>query len=234
VFGGSSGSGSGGGNAGLVQRSLQALFRSIALSQAEGAAGGSSSTTGSTGPDDVIRETTTRASFFEIFNERVYDLLSEEGALETALNVREDAARGVYVDGLQEFEVKDLEDAEAVIAQGAANRQVASTSMNRASSRSHAVFVLTVRSVFTNADGLSKVRTSRFTLVDLAGTSVTCACCMPREALEGHDLHVYRRLLVHICIGIIYIYIYMSRRLLVLNRTSLLIASNLRHTAVLQ
>lgn len=171
VFGGSSGSG--GENAGLVQRSLQALFRSIALSQAEDAAGASSSTC--TDADDVIRETTTRASFFEIFNERVYDLLSE-GALETALNVREDAARGVYVDGLQEFEVKDLEDAEAVIAQGAANRQVASTSMNRASSRSHAVFVLTVRSVFTNSDGLSKVRTSRFTLVDLAGTSRVLAC----------------------------------------------------------
>ena len=185
------GSGGGGGSEdpGLVHRVVKELFRTIALSQAEGAASGTNSTNamddddefggnlldasndsdGTSSPNDVIRETTARASFFEIFNERVYDLLSE-GALETALNVREDAARGVYVDGLQEVEVQDVEGAEAVIAQGAANRQVASTSMNRASSRSHAVFVLTVRSVFTSSDGLSKVRKSRFTLVDLAGS----------------------------------------------------------------
>lgn len=171
--------GNGGGcdsdSAGLVQRSLKALFRSIALSQAESATGVSAddgsnflerSFEGDT--TDMIRETTAKASFFEIFNEKVYDLLS--GSLETALPVREDAARGVYVDGLQEVEVKDTEEAEIVLAKGAANRQVASTSMNRTSSRSHAVFVLTLRSVFTNGDGLSKVRTSKFTLVDLAGS----------------------------------------------------------------
>jgi len=171
--------GNGGGcdsdSAGLVQRSLKALFRSIALSQAESATGVSADdgsnfleTSFEGDTTDMIRETTAKASFFEIFNEKVYDLLS--GSLETALPVREDAARGVYVDGLQEVEVNDTEEAEIILAKGAANRQVASTSMNRTSSRSHAVFVLTLRSVFTNGDGLSKVRTSKFTLVDLAGS----------------------------------------------------------------
>jgi kinesin family protein 15 len=50
------------------------------------------------------------------------------------------------------------------------NRQVASTAMNRTSSRSHAVFVLSVRTEQTTSDGLSKIRTSKFTLVDLAGS----------------------------------------------------------------
>ena len=199
VFGGSEGGSSE--EAGLVQRSLRALFRSIKLAQAEGAAGSAGSAAAAANDDDgngelnlldasfednngdtsssndaVIRETTARASFYEIFNEKVYDLLSE-GSLETALNVREDATRGVYVDGLEEVEVRDVDEAEAVIAKGLAQRSIASTSMNRTSSRSHACFVLTVRSVFTGAsDGLSKIRTSRFTLVDLAG-ALCCVCC---------------------------------------------------------
>ena len=197
VFGGSEGGSSE--EAGLVQRSLRALFRSIKLAQAEGAAGSAGKAAAddddgdgelnlldasfednngdtSSSNDAVIRETTARASFYEIFNEKVYDLLSE-GSLETALNVREDATRGVYVDGLEEVEVRDVDEAEAVIAKGLAQRSIASTSMNRTSSRSHACFVLTVRSVFTGAsDGLSKIRTSRFTLVDLAG-ALCCVCC---------------------------------------------------------
>lgn len=194
VFGGSEGESE---EAGLVQRSLRALFRSIKLAQAEGAAGSAAAADDDDGNgelnlldasfednngdtsssnDAVIRETTARASFYEIFNEKVYDLLSE-GSLETALNVREDATRGVYVDGLEEVEVRDVDEAEAVIAKGLAQRSIASTSMNRTSSRSHACFVLTVRSVFTDAsDGLSKIRTSRFTLVDLAG-ALCCVCC---------------------------------------------------------
>ena len=56
--------------------------------------------------DDEIKEsgtikTTYHASFFEIFNERVYDLLSTE-SLETALPVRENVS-GVYVEGLKEI-----------------------------------------------------------------------------------------------------------------------------------
>ena len=192
MFGGTEG---GSEEAGLVQRSLRALFRSIKLAQAEGAAGSAADNDyggefglldassfednhgdTSSSDDAVIRESSARATFFEIFNEKVYDLLSE-GSLETALNVREDATRGVYVDGLEEVEVRDVEEAEAIIAKGLAQRSIASTSMNRTSSRSHACFVLTVRSAFADAsDGLSKIRTSRFTLVDLAG-ALCCVCC---------------------------------------------------------
>ena len=43
-------------------------------------------------------ETIFKSSFFEIFNERVYDLLSTE-CLDSNLPVREDTS-GVYVEGL--------------------------------------------------------------------------------------------------------------------------------------
>lgn len=50
------------------------------------------------------------------------------------------------------------------------NRHVAATAMNRSSSRSHAVFVLTIRTEDKSNNGVLKVRTSKFTLVDLAGS----------------------------------------------------------------
>lgn len=54
--------------------------------------------------------------------------------------------------------------------QGLRNRNVASTAMNRTSSRSHAVLFLNVTCISTSLDGIQKVRKSRFTLVDLAGS----------------------------------------------------------------
>ena len=110
-----------------------------------------------------------RASFLEIFNDRVYDLLSSADALEIALSVREDA-RGVYVDGLKEVTVSSADEAEQILRSGISNRHVASTNMNRASSRSHAVFTLNIRSEHTTPEGLQKIRLSKFTLVDLAGS----------------------------------------------------------------
>jgi kinesin family protein 15 len=89
--------------------------------------------------------------------------------LEESLPVREDASRGVYVEGLAGREVGSTLEALDVLRCGMDNRRVAATNMNRVSSRSHAVFVLTVKSEITSSDGISKVRVSKFTLVDLAG-----------------------------------------------------------------
>lgn len=49
------------------------------------------------------------------------------------------------------------------------NRRVASTSMNRESSRSHAVFTITVDSMEKNND-IVNIRSSLLNLVDLAGS----------------------------------------------------------------
>jgi kinesin family protein 15 len=119
--------------------------------------------------------TTTKASFFEIYNERVYDLLSPNdnnmtGDDDKGLPVREDVSKGVYVEGLYEGEVSNTIEAMDILRCGMANRSVAATNMNRVSSRSHAVFVLTVRSEILSPNGMSTVRLSKFTLVDLAGS----------------------------------------------------------------
>lgn len=49
------------------------------------------------------------------------------------------------------------------------NRRVASTSMNRESSRSHAVFTITVESMEKNNEVVN-IRSSLLNLVDLAGS----------------------------------------------------------------
>jgi len=113
--------------------------------------------------------TTFKQSFFEIFNEHVYDLLSSN-SLDKPLAVREDKITGAYVEGLKEIEVGDAKSAEELLAKGLENRQVASTNMNRTSSRSHAIFVLAMKTEYITSNGLQKVRNSKFTLVDLAGS----------------------------------------------------------------
>jgi kinesin family protein 15 len=100
------------------------------------------------------------------------------------LALRENNTRGVYVEGLKEVQVTNTTEAEALFAKGLSNRHVASTKMNRTSSRSHAVFVLSVKTEHITSDGLRKVRNSKFTLVDLAGSE--------RQKSTGtvlHDMH---------------------------------------------
>ena len=138
--------------AGLVQRSIGDIFDRITEAKAECA---------------TDHKTTFKGSFFEIFNERIYDLLASE-TLEKTLAARENTS-GVYVEGLSEIEVGNLHDVEDLLTRGLANRHVASTNMNRTSSRSHALFVLSVKTEEI-INGLRKVRTSKFTLVDLAGS----------------------------------------------------------------
>uniref|UniRef100_I1PFI8 Kinesin motor domain-containing protein n=1 Tax=Oryza glaberrima TaxID=4538 RepID=I1PFI8_ORYGL len=55
------------------------------------------------------------------------------------------------------------------LVEGAANRKVAATNMNRASSRSHSVFTCLIESKW-ESQGINHHRFSRLNLVDLAGS----------------------------------------------------------------
>ena len=144
---------------GLIHRSVRDIFSKISLAQAEAA----------TSEGQLQNSKTTfKGSFFEIFNERIYDLLAMN-TLDKPLQIREDS-NGVYVENLQEVQVKNTSDAQSLLSRGLENRHVASTNMNRTSSRSHAVFVLNLKTEHTTPEGLKKVRNSKFTLVDLAGS----------------------------------------------------------------
>jgi len=58
----------------------------------------------------------------------------------------------------------------ALIQQGAKNRHVGSTSMNKESSRSHSVLTTIIETKSMSEGGVWNIKTSRFHIIDLAGS----------------------------------------------------------------
>lgn len=107
-----------------------------------------------------------KCSFLEIYNEQITDLLEPSSS---NLQIREDSKKGVYVENLTETAVSSVQDVVSLLLKGAANRKVASTNMNRESSRSHSVFTCTIESRW-EINSLTNMRFGRLNLVDLAGS----------------------------------------------------------------
>ncbi|KAK5115822.1 hypothetical protein LTR85_009416 [Meristemomyces frigidus] len=110
-------------------------------------------------------------SYFEIYNEHVKDLLTPRTNPPTYLKIREHKSDGVYVQSLTDEPVKCYEDIERLMRMGDMNRTTASTKMNDTSSRSHAVFTLTLKQIQHDIATDSTIeRLARMRLVDLAGS----------------------------------------------------------------
>ncbi len=111
-----------------------------------------------------------RASYLQIYNESISDLLKPE---KKNLQIREDKKKGIYVDLLSEWAVRTPVDLYALLKRGASYRTTAATLMNDVSSRSHAVFVITVEQMKTeNIKGQThtQIKVGKLNLVDLAGS----------------------------------------------------------------
>lgn len=123
-----------------------------------------------------------RASFLEIYNEEVRDLLSEDNR---TLPIREDPRRGVFVKSQEEI-VTDFNSLLDILFRGEKSRAFAATAMNERSSRSHTIFRVTIESrkkeddknetvdeentVNQSRDDDGAVLISTLNLVDLAGS----------------------------------------------------------------
>ena len=107
-----------------------------------------------------------KASFAQIYKEEVHDLLSYTEATGLAtLPIREDTNGGITLTGQQHRAVRGHADAIALLTEGGRNRATGATSMNATSSRSHAVFTLSLE---LRIDG--KSFTPKMHFVDLAGS----------------------------------------------------------------
>lgn len=113
-------------------------------------------------------------SYLEIYNEKIYDLLSLSGdAKQQQLEIREDKTRGLYVQDLTAVLVTREEDIYELMQQGAKKRSIAQTDMNERSSRSHTIFQLFIEQAPIRRDGQDAdkvMRMSKLNLVDLAGS----------------------------------------------------------------
>lgn len=110
-------------------------------------------------------------SFCQIYMENIMDLLD---ATKNNLNIREDPKLGIYVDNLTQIQVNEPQDIFQLIREGAQNRAVSSTNMNKLSSRSHVILTITVEQKPYESLENQKVETSvkrgTLTIVDLAGS----------------------------------------------------------------
>ncbi|KAJ8257334.1 hypothetical protein GJAV_G00184480 [Gymnothorax javanicus] len=109
-----------------------------------------------------------RASYLEIYQEEIRDLLSKDQSRRLELKERPDT--GVYVKDLSSFVTKSVKEIEHVMNVGNQNRSVGATNMNEHSSRSHAIFVITIECSELGLDGENHIRVGKLNLVDLAGS----------------------------------------------------------------
>uniref|UniRef100_A0A3B3ZE69 Kinesin-like protein n=1 Tax=Periophthalmus magnuspinnatus TaxID=409849 RepID=A0A3B3ZE69_9GOBI len=110
-----------------------------------------------------------RASYLEIYLEEIRDLLDPNHA-NTRLELRESPETGVYVRDLTSCVCKSIKEIEEVMNMGNQARAVGATDMNEHSSRSHALFLITVECSQPGPDGRKHIRVGRLNLVDLAGS----------------------------------------------------------------
>lgn len=105
-------------------------------------------------------------SYYEIYNDKVYDLLEPpEKRTPTGLPLRAEANGRTVVVGLSERSCEDLKDFEKLYIEANNNRVTAATKLNAHSSRSHAI----LRVKLTQTTG-NMVRESTASAIDLAGS----------------------------------------------------------------
>lgn len=114
-------------------------------------------------------------SFVELYNESLIDLLQPDGIKSdrsvAPLKLVRDSNQNFFVSGLRHVFVESAEQAHIVMSYGYANlkKHMSSTGMNLNSSRSHAIFSITL--IGLNAyDGVTVQSVSTLSLADLAGT----------------------------------------------------------------
>jgi kinesin family member 5 len=109
-------------------------------------------------------EFTVKISMIEIYMEKIKDLLDPT---KTNLKVHEDKVKGLYIADVTETYVGEELEVYQAMKTGNDNRAIGVTDMNKQSSRSHSIFIMTV-SQRNNSD--FSVKTGKLYLVDLAGS----------------------------------------------------------------
>ncbi|KAJ8405443.1 hypothetical protein AAFF_G00319160 [Aldrovandia affinis] len=113
-------------------------------------------------------------SFFEIYNEFLYDLLEAPPTLQSkkraTLRLSDDRHGNPYVKDLTWVHVRSAEEAWKVLKIGRRNQSFASTHLNHTSSRSHSIFSLRLLHIYPEGERGQNTRISELSVCDLAGS----------------------------------------------------------------
>ncbi|GAA50256.1 kinesin family member 3/17 [Clonorchis sinensis] len=109
------------------------------------------------------------ASFLEIYNEEIRDLLARD--VKTKLDLKEHPEKGVYVAGLSVHKVSSVDECQVIMGTGWKNRSTGATLMNAESSRSHSIFTIHLEMIDRDPQlATEKIKAGKLNLVDLAGS----------------------------------------------------------------
>ncbi|XP_061105163.1 kinesin-like protein KIF20A isoform X1 [Conger conger] len=113
-------------------------------------------------------------SFFEIYNEFLYDLLEAPPSLQhrkrTTLRLCDDRHGNPYVRDLTWVQVRSAEEAWKILKVGRRNQSFACTHLNHNSSRSHSIFSMRILHVHPESECGKGTRISELSVCDLAGS----------------------------------------------------------------
>ncbi|KAG7516582.1 hypothetical protein JOB18_035584 [Solea senegalensis] len=113
-------------------------------------------------------------SFYEIYNEFLYDLLDASPSLQprkrVTLRLSDDKQGNPYVKDLSWVQVRNAEEAWRILRAGRKNQSFASTHLNQNSSRSHSIFSIRVLHIRPETYSPQTMNISELTVCDLAGS----------------------------------------------------------------
>ncbi|XP_064498320.1 kinesin-like protein KIF27 isoform X4 [Pseudopipra pipra] len=115
-----------------------------------------------------------KVSYIEVYKEELRDLLELETSVK-GLHIREDEKGNTVIVGAKEFQVECADEVISLLESGNAARRTGTTQMNEHSSRSHAIFTISICQKQSaesqkNTDAARDLITSKFHFVDLAGS----------------------------------------------------------------
>ncbi|KAI5720385.1 hypothetical protein M8J77_005706 [Diaphorina citri] len=112
-----------------------------------------------------------KATFLEIYNEKVIDLLNNT---KRSLPVRwSKKSRSFFVENLFTVDCEELDDLLAVLEEGMRNRAIGAHNMNEHSSRSHTMLTINITSEQLMDNGVYITKSGKINFVDLAGSEMT-------------------------------------------------------------
>eukprot|EP00927_Polykrikos_kofoidii_P044848 TRINITY_DN38721_c0_g1_i1.p1 TRINITY_DN38721_c0_g1~~TRINITY_DN38721_c0_g1_i1.p1 ORF type:complete len:1230 (-),score=154.74 TRINITY_DN38721_c0_g1_i1:449-4138(-) len=113
-------------------------------------------------------------SYFELFGEDIRDLLHDANGCNETLHVVDHPKIGLHIPSLANISCDTFDDFQSLLRYGTKARVLSATSMNDHSSRSHAIFTLTVKRLFGKrpqaGDDVRRSVDSKISFFDMAGS----------------------------------------------------------------
>ncbi|XP_059957707.1 kinesin-like protein KIF27 isoform X3 [Mesoplodon densirostris] len=144
------------GQKGIIPRAIQEIFQNVS--------------------ENLSIDSKIKVSYIEVYKEDLRDLLELETSMKD-LHIREDEKGNTVIVGAKECQVETADEVMSLLEMGNAARHTDTTQMNEHSSRSHAIFTISLRQVAKNKEAAEDGSwyshqhiVSKFHFVDLAGS----------------------------------------------------------------